>query len=141
MLMRVQGLIMFKINKDADEFSTLNISELSLEPLPKVVDTRGFMYIVSDKAFPGWLKIGRTVDPKKRLQAYNSDKPFPTATYDVISACFDNVIEVERVILEKMYEITPPSTASKEWFEKIYGSEMVRLIELAEEKYDVLESR
>ena len=124
-----------------DEFSQVNISELSLEPLPKVVDTRGFMYIVRDSAFPGWLKIGRTVDPKKRLQAYNSDKPFPTTKYEIISECFSNVIEVERVILEKMYELTPPSTSSKEWFKSEFQSDMVRLIELAEEKYDVLACR
>ena len=118
-----------------DEFSKININDLTLEALPKVVDTRGYMYIIKDKAFPDWVKVGRTVDPKKRLQAYNSDKPFPTSSYTNISKCFVDVIEAERVILEKMYTLASPSTASREWFEIEHLSTIQKLIVLAEDNY------
>ena len=118
------------------EFSTVNVSALTLEPLPKTVDTRGYMYIVKDSVFPDWVKVGRTVDPKKRLQAYNSDKPFPTSRYVNMSKCFGDVIEVERVVLEKMYELASPSTASREWFEIKHLSTLQELIVLAEDKYN-----
>lgn len=119
-----------------DEFSKINISDLSLDALPKVVDTRGYIYIVRDSVFPDWVKVGRTVDPKKRLMAYNSDKPFPTARYVNMSKCFADVIEVERVILEKMYEIASPSTASREWFEIEHLKGLQELILLAEDNYN-----
>ena len=130
---------MISLEVKADEFSTLNISDLSLDPLPKVVDARGYLYIVQDSVYPEWVKIGRTVDPRKRLAAYNCDKPFNTAKYTYISSGFVDVIEVERVVLEKVYEISAPSTASKEWFQIELLENLVSIVEAAEKQFELLE--
>lgn len=125
------------LNTEVGEFSKLNISTLSLEPLPK--DARGYIYIVQDSVYPDWVKVGRTVDPKKRLAAYNSDKPFPTAKYTYMSGAFVDVIEAERVILEMVYDISAPSTASKEWFPVTLLEDIVGVVESAEAKFELLE--
>ncbi len=53
-----------------------------------------------------------------------------------MSMCFEDVVEVERVVLEKMYSIASPSTASREWFEIKHLSTLQELIMLAEDKYN-----
>ncbi len=127
---------MIKLEVGVDEFSTINISDMSLEPLAK--DARGYMYIVQDSVYPDWVKIGRTVDPKKRIAAYNTDKPFNTAKFTYISAGFKDVVEVERVVLEKVYGISAPSTASKEWFPVALLENLISIVEAAEKQFELL---
>lgn len=132
---------MIDMTKSGDGFNTVNISDLSLEPLPRQVDARGYMYIVVDKMFPDWVKIGRTNDPKKRLQAYNSDKPFNTCSYIHMSESFVDVIEVERMILELAYENAAPSTTSKEWFVVGEIDNLVSYIGKAEARFALMKDQ
>jgi hypothetical protein len=118
---------------DLSELSDFNLSDYSVEPLEKYVDRRGYMYILFDYKFPEHIKVGRSSDCKKRLYAYNTDKPYPTSKYLYISEMFDNVIEVERRILSFMYDNTSPTTASKEWFEIEHKEKIIHIIEKAEQ--------
>lgn len=36
----------------------------------------GYLYIIENDAFPGWVKIGTTGNLKKRLQTYQTGTPF-----------------------------------------------------------------
>jgi hypothetical protein len=38
-------------------------------------DQPGYVYAVTHPAFPGYVKVGRAVDPRKRLQGYNTSCP------------------------------------------------------------------
>jgi hypothetical protein len=36
---------------------------------------RGYIYIITNKSFPGWIKIGVTEDIKSRLRTYQTSSP------------------------------------------------------------------
>lgn len=122
---------MIKVPK-TEELSDFNIADYAVPPLEKYTDRRGYMYILFDSIFPDYIKVGRTSDCKKRLIGYNSDKPYPTAHMLFISDMFENVHEVERRILAYMYDNTPPTTLSKEWFEIKHKDIIIKIIEKAE---------
>lgn len=115
-----------------EELTDFNISDYITPPLEKYTDRRGFMYILFDANFPDFIKVGRTSDCKRRLIGYNSDKPFPTAKMLFISDLFNDVNEVERRVLAYMYDNTPPTTLSKEWFEVQHKEKLISIIEKAE---------
>lgn len=118
---------------NAEELSDFNINDYVTPPLEKYTDRRGFIYILYDSMYPNYIKIGRTHDCKKRLTGYNSDKPYPTAKMLYISEMFENVHEMERRILAYMYDNTPPTTLSKEWFDIEHKEKLISIIEKAEE--------
>lgn len=93
---------------------------------------KGYIYIVLDKAFPKHFKIGRTTDLSKRLSAYNADKPYPSTYVYVVSREFEEVSIVEKSIIKKLYQETPSTTFSKEWFLIDYLELAIDLIEEAE---------
>lgn len=112
-----------------EELSSFDLRDFTVQPL---VDRRGYLYILHDKAFPDYIKVGRTTDVRKRLIGYNSDKPFPTARMLYISKLFDDANDVERRILEYMYDNTPPTTLTREWFEIEYKEMIIEVIERIE---------
>ena len=119
---------------DTEELSEFNIADYNTPPLEKYIDRRGYMYILFDENFPEYIKVGRTSDCKKRLVGYNSDKPFPTAKMLFISKMFEDVYEVERRVLAYMYDNTPPTTLSKEWFEIRHKEKLIYIVEKAEQE-------
>lgn len=123
---------MFKV-PETDELTDFNIGDFTVPPLEKYIDRRGYIYVLYDSIFPDYIKVGRTSDCKKRLIGYNSDKPYPTAKMLFISNMFENVNEIERRILAYMYDNTPPTTLSKEWFEIQHKEKIIAIIEKAEE--------
>lgn len=117
---------------DTEELSEFNIADYFVPPLEKYTDRRGFLYIIYDTCFPEFIKVGRTSDCKKRLIGYNSDKPYPTCKMQFISDMFEDVYEAERKVLAYMYDNTPPTTLSKEWFPIEYKQQIIEIIEKAE---------
>jgi len=117
---------------ESNELADFNLGNFSVPPNPRYTDRRGFMYVLEDKMFPEFIKVGRTTDCKKRLTGYNSDKPFPTAKMLFISEMFENVNEVERRILSYMYDVSAPSTLSKEWFLASQKQKIIDIITKAE---------
>jgi len=115
-----------------EELSKFDLRSFKVPPLEKYIEHRGYMYIVFNSLYPKHIKIGRTADAFKRLQQYNSDAPFPTAKMLYISKMFNNVVEIERQILDYLYSCTSPTTLSKEWFEIEHMQKMIDIIEKAE---------
>ncbi len=118
-------------------FLNVDVDQFEVAPLPKVTDNRGFIYLVEDTAFPGYVKIGRTINMKKRLAIYNSDKPFNTTRLIAISKEFTDVTYVEKKILEHMYAKTSPTTLSREWFESANAYLLKKLMSDAEQAFDL----
>jgi len=112
----------------------------AVEPLPKEVDTRGYIYLVKDKVFPDFIKIGRTGNMHKRLAAYATDKPYPTTYLVCISGMFKDAVEVEARILAEMYKQAQPTTFRKEWFKLEHEQLCLDLIDAAEEHFELLVS-
>jgi len=115
-----------------NDLTEFNLRDYTVPPLEKYTDRRGYMYVLEDSKFPEFIKVGRTGDCFKRLQGYNSDKPHPTAKMIFISEMFEDVNEIERRILAYMYDNTPPTTLSKEWFESQHKQRIMAIIEKAE---------
>lgn len=113
----------------SDELSDFDLRDYSV---PVYKELRGYMYILRDDIFPEYIKVGRTSDIRKRLQGYNSDKPYPTAKMLFISRLFEDVNEVERKILQYLYDNTSPTTLSREWFEYKHIDKIKDIIEKAE---------
>ena len=125
---------MIEINYE-QTFSDIDLDEYEVPPAPKYIETRGYVYIIQDSVFPGFFKLGRTQSLKKRLMQYNSDKPFPTTSYICFSVMFSDAITVEEKILEKLYQETPPTTFSREWFTVNHLQRAQELIQQAEEYF------
>jgi len=88
----------------------------AIPPPPKQVDTRGYLYLLVDSAYPEYIKIGKTASPRKRLQTYNSDRPIATCRFINISELFLNCTTVEKVILTQVHLDIQPIGKSTEWF-------------------------
>lgn len=99
-----------------EKFPVKTFKDYVVTELPKVIDTRGFIYIVQDTVFPDFFKIGRTADMVKRLTAYNADKPYPSTNVTFITREFKDCHLVESRILDYLYKHTCPTTFKKEWF-------------------------
>jgi len=125
---------MIELNRNT-VFSEVDLDEFELEPVPKYIEKRGYIYLILDSAFPEFFKIGRTQSLKKRLAEYNNDKPFPTAYYVAFSCQFDDVHMVEKKILEALYKQTSPTTLSYEWFEMKYFGVAISLLMEAEKAF------
>jgi hypothetical protein len=39
-------------------------------------DSSGFIYLLVNPAFPEWVKVGKTIDTKRRLRNYQTGDPF-----------------------------------------------------------------
>jgi len=76
-------------------------------------DKEGYVYIVSNSNFPGWVKIGVTEDIKARLRTYQTSSPlrnYRIEYYIHHPDCYD----AEKKIAEKLKYF---ATAIKnEWF-------------------------
>lgn len=119
-----------------ETFSPLDLDQYSIDPLTKIIDKRGYIYIGVDSVFPNHFKIGRTGDLSKRLQQYNSDKPYPTFNYIIISTLFTDCIYAEKKILDSLYKQISPTTLKYEWFERDCIDICTDLIEKAETTFD-----
>jgi hypothetical protein len=59
----------------------------------------GFLYLVINPAWNGWVKIGRTTDYEKRLQAYQTSSPHND--YQMVEIHYtENTIKAENILLD-----------------------------------------
>ncbi len=74
----------------------------------------GYLYIVTNEAFPGWVKVGTTWDLAKRLHTYQTGDPFRGYRL-VYSVYHPEFREAEKRIKEVMKHF---ALATKgEWYE------------------------
>ena len=82
----------------------------------------GYVYVITNKAWPDWVKIGRAIDANDRLRAYQTSSPLRDY-WIVHSVHFDDVNAAER----KAHLIAARMTG-KPW-NKVDNGEWFRLSE------------
>lgn len=86
----------------------------------------GFLYIITNPAFPGWIKIGTTKDLTKRLQTYQTSSPH--RDYEIVFS----MEHPEYQIAEKRLRDTLSHFALRirnEWYEVDVNIAIVRIQE------------
>ena len=90
---------------------------------------QGYLYIISNPAHPGWLKIGSTEDINSRLHVYQTGDPkrsYKVEYYLPHSDCFT----AERKIKENMKYFA--KAQKNEWYEVDLNVAIVRIQEQVE---------
>ena len=99
-------------------------------------ETRGWIYVLEDSAFPGYIKIGRTTDLERRIKAYNDSRPYPSVSVTVVSKQFKDVLVAERLLLESLYRRFNVAPKKLEWFGEEALENILELLESIEQSYD-----
>jgi predicted GIY-YIG superfamily endonuclease len=86
----------------------------------------GYLYIITNKSWLGWIKVGTTRNLKKRLQTYQTGSPF--RDYEVIySIQHPEYLQAEKNIKEQMNRFA--KRIKNEWYEVDLEVAKVRLSE------------
>ncbi len=76
-------------------------------------DKEGFIYLVKNPAFDGWIKCGMTVNCSDRLKAYNISDPTGSFVF-IKSKRVEDRRKAERRLLSELKKISPLQNG--EWF-------------------------
>lgn len=90
----------------------------------------GYLYIISNENFPGWLKVGTTKDLTKRLQTYQTASPHRNYVLEY-SLFHPEYLEAEKRIKDTMKYFA--KRIRNEWYEVDLLVAKVRLDEQLEE--------
>ena len=86
----------------------------------------GYLYIITNKSWPGWMKIGTTRNLKTRLQTYQTSSPF--RNYEVMySIKHPEYLQAEQNIKLQMKRFA--KRIKNEWYEVDIEVAKVRLTE------------
>jgi len=76
----------------------------------------GWLYILNNPSWPGWVKIGITRDLSARLGTYNTGSPYEGVKYQYCYHLFhENARQIEKIIHDKLSE-SRNNEQSKEWY-------------------------
>ncbi|AFQ22213.1 hypothetical protein My1_054 [Pectobacterium phage My1] len=93
-------LVDSKSFKDAHRFKIPQVMR-ALQLLCKregVSHTIGYVYLITNPAYPGWVKIGASVDAETRLSQYQTYSPFRNYTLEYYVICLDYIALEDRVL-------------------------------------------
>jgi len=86
----------------------------------------GYLYLITNSAWPGWIKIGTTKNIKSRLRTYQTGSPF--RDYNIVySVKHPAYLEAEKRIKKQMKYFA--SDIRNEWFKININIAKDRLIE------------
>jgi hypothetical protein len=90
----------------------------------------GYLYIITNEAFPGWVKVGTTADLNQRLHVYQTSDPF--RRYKIVfSLQHPQFREAEKKIKQTMKHFA--LAIKGEWYEVDLGIAKSRLEEQLDE--------
>ncbi len=90
------------------------------------VTSPGYLYIITNKSWPGWLKVGTTRNLKTRLQTYQTGTPF--RDYEIVySIKHPLYLQAEKNIKKQMANFA--KQIKNEWYEVDLSVAKVRLLE------------
>ena len=90
------------------------------------ITSPGWLYIIINKSWPGWLKVGTTRNLKTRLQTYQTSSPF--RDYEIIySIKHPQYLQAEQNIKKQMAYFA--KRIKNEWYEVDLQVAKVRLSE------------
>lgn len=73
----------------------------------------GYVYIITNKAWPGWVKIGMAVDAEDRLKGYQTSSPF--RDFELVHKIYSEDRRKTEQAAHKMAKLKAERTES-EWF-------------------------
>jgi hypothetical protein len=91
-------------------------------------DKRGFVYVVTSPTFPGWVKIGQTMDLQQRLVAFNTHNPHSDFSFAFYHGFLDRAL-AEKVIHKFFAKKRGPNG---EWFQMSVEEARSAILELSE---------
>jgi hypothetical protein len=74
---------------------------------------KGYVYLLENELYPGWIKCGMTVNLEKRLQTYNTNDPLKRYKF-VSSMTVNDRRKIEKMIMEAL--LGKSSLNNGEWF-------------------------
>lgn len=90
----------------------------------------GYLYIITNKAWPGYVKVGVTENLEKRLNQYQTADPFRSYVLE-FSLYHPRYLEAEKKIKDAMKPFA--KSIKNEWFEVDYKIAVSRLEEQLED--------
>jgi predicted GIY-YIG superfamily endonuclease len=124
------------MQKITSSLSEMSLSDFRSYPsVQKVAINHGYIYILKDSSYPGYIKVGMTRDLKRRYKEYNQHKPYNTAEFVAVSDPFEDAVKVEKKILEVLVKEIQPIGAKLEWFEDLHEERMREIIIEAESHF------
>lgn len=116
-----------------NDLSEVLLSDYPSYPSVKKIDIKhGYIYLIEDSSYPEYIKLGMTRDLNRRYKEYNQHKPYNTAEYVAVSEVFEDVIRVEKKILEVLIKEFQPIGTRLEWFEIKHKERIEEIIKDAE---------
>ena len=87
--------------------------EAAYNSLGKYKETKqGYVYIITNPAWPGWIKIGKAIDATDRLRSYQTYSPF--RDYSLEYGCkVEDSLRVETMCKRQLKKTKPEKS---EWF-------------------------
>lgn len=86
----------------------------------------GYLYLITNSAWPGWIKVGTTRNIKSRMYGYQTGSPF--RDYNIIfSIKHPAYLQAEKKIKEQMKHFA--SDIRNEWFKVDHNIAKDRLLE------------
>ena len=76
--------------------------------------TSGYLYIISNSAWPNWIKVGVTGDLKSRLQTYQTSSPYRNYILEY-SIYHPSYLEAEKKIKNTLKPFA--KSIKNEWYE------------------------
>jgi hypothetical protein len=113
-----------------DAWSHVEIDQRSAE---------GEVYIIANKAFPNWYKVGKAVSAEDRLNGYQTSSPF--RDYELLySVKFDNRHRAESDVHKLLRNVLDEECCKSEWFKADYESiqEVIDTVKASEAQLDLL---
>ena len=101
--------------------------------------TEGEVYIITNKAFPNWYKVGKAVNAEDRLNGYQTSSPF--RDYELrYSVKFDNRHQAEVQVHRLLRNVLSESHCQGEWFNADYEviKDMIDVVHAQEKQLDLL---
>lgn len=97
--------------------------------------TAGYIYTIYSPTFSNFIKIGRSVDVAKRFQQYLDYNPHCDWEFIHISKIFDDCIEVESKLIQKLFQKQVFVKYNKEWYDVKDKNIIIDMIQELEEEF------
>ena len=102
--------------------------------------TEGEVYIIANKAFPNWYKVGKAVSAEDRLNGYQTSSPF--RDYELLYHVeFDNRHRAESDVHKLLRNVLEEDNCKGEWFKADYEviKDMIDVTKSTEAQLDMFD--
>ncbi len=99
-----------------EEKAKLILAEIKRERkqkgIAKATETAGYLYLIENEMYPGWIKCGMTTDLESRLGSYNQYDPLKRFVVIASKAVYDRRLP-EAILIERLSKLS--NICNGEW--------------------------